>query len=456
MSSSTLYANAEEINTSEKRGKFTIGIIGCDLTGVFHACLFAEKGFKVICADENQAIANTLSKGKSAFLNRETETRLKAQLKNGHLSVTNDIKEATKSDIVVLTTKVEVDQKRKTNYAKMESVLKKIGSDLRRGSLVIVATEVGVSVVEDLIQRILEDTSGLKAGVDFGLAYSPVRLSKTQTIEDIVNQERIVAATDKAGLVMASSILGIISRNVKVSPNIKTAEAAILFEAVTQGVNRALDSELAIFCERAGLDYSEACALVESTDVKTLSLRRIGENFQKELLILLENAENLDLKLRIPATAGEVNEETVRHIVKLTRDSLRDCEKTLKRARIALLGIVQTPNMKSAPRKVARRIAEMLDAKGAKISLHDPYLSSNELGESKYPFKNTLTEAVEGADCIILLTEHEQFRHLNLKKLKIIMRKKAAIIDLSGILKPDEVEKEGFIYRKLGKGVGAK
>jgi UDPglucose 6-dehydrogenase len=94
----------------------------------------------------------------------------------------------------------------------------------------------------------------------------------------------------------------------------------------------------------------------------------------------------------------------------------------------------------------------MLEAKGAKVSLYDPAGFGNEDAEIARSIRRTLNEAVEGTDCAIFLTEHEQLKRLNLKKLRAIMRTPAALIDLVGAIEPGKAEEEGFTYRGLGRG----
>ena len=456
MSSSVLRIKPEEIDTAEKRGKYIVSIIGCGQMGVLHACLFAEAGFKVKCSDANQTIINSIMRGKAPFLKHEEELKLKNYVKNGLLDATTDVKTAvSQSDVIVITIPAKINDKKQVDYSDIENSCKKVGTSLRQGSLIIILSTVGLEVTEGLIKEILESASGFKVGVDLGLAYSPIRTPDEQTIEALTDHERIVAAADKNSLNAALAILEVtIKKGLKKTGNIKVAEAVTLFEGVHLDVNIALANELALICEKAGLDFQEVYQLMKTEDYPRLSLPTLdNENIWDEPHLLLEDAENLDLKLRIPAIAREINEETTKHAVNLTKDALRNCEKTLRRARISLLGISQTPNMKSPPKKVAKEIAKMLEAKGAKVSLYDPYLSSGEFVGMQHPLKKNLNEAVEGADCILILTGHDQFKRLNLRRLKVMMKMPAAIVDFEGTVEPDKVEKEGFVYRGLGRGV---
>jgi len=459
MSSPILHIKPEEIDTVEKRGKYTVSIIGCGQIGVLHACLFAEAGFRVKCVDADQTIVNSIVRGKMPLLKREIELKLKNYVKTGLLNATTEAKTAvSQSDVIAITIPVEIDEKKKANYSNLENTCRLVGSGLHHGSLVVVTNTVGIGVTQGFIKEALENTSGFKAGADFGLAYSPIRLLNGQTLETLSNQERIVAATDKNSLNAASTILGTFTKGyLRKTECVKTAEAVALFEAMQQDVNVALANELAVFCEKVGVDYLEAHKLAKIGAYPVLSLPTfVNGNIREISYLLLEDSENLNFKLRVPTIAREINEEIVKHAVNLTKDALRNCGKTLRRARISLLGILQIPNMRSSPKKMLEELARMLEAKGAKVSFYDPYFSSDEQRETQFHHKKNLSEALEGVDCILIVTGHDQFKRLNLKKLKALMKMPAAIVDLEGIVEPNKVEKEGFIYRGLGRGVWTK
>jgi nucleotide sugar dehydrogenase len=459
MTTSILHIKPEEIDTNEKRAKFTVSIIGCEPTAIREACLFADAGFKVICADADQSTVNLLAKGKAPFFGHEIEIKLKDHIKTGHVTATSDVKTAvSQSNIIAITTPIRIDEKKKPDYSPIEKVCKQVGASICRDSLVFVMSITGLGSVEGTFKEILENASGFKVGTDLGLAYSPIRDFYGHSLEAMTSSERIVASADKISLGAASTILESTSRNgVRRTNNVKMAEAAILFEAVQRDANTGLANELAILCEKAGVDYSEIQDFTKTLTASRVSLPwRAEEKIQEEPYLLLEDAENLNVKLRIASVAREANEGMAKHAATLARDSLRICGKTMRRARISVFGVSQTHNTKDTPKKMVKELAETLEAKGAKVTLYDPYFSENEKTESQRYFKKSLTEAVEGADCIIIMTGHDQFKRLNLRKVKALMKMPAAIVDLEGALEPDKVEKEGFVYRRLGRGVGAK
>lgn len=449
MSSSILHVKPEEIDSNEKRVAFTVGIIGSGSLGLAHACLFADAGFKVICADPDTMVASQLAKGKTPLAPSEVEAKLKKHLKTGHFSATNDIKTAvTQSQIIAITTSVGIDEKNNPDYSDMEHACKLVGASLHRDSIVIVMSAVGIGAIDSTVRENVENASGFKAGLDFALAYSP----------SCALDERFVAATDKTSLAAASTIMECITKKgIKRTNNIKAAELAALLNAVQQDLNDALANEIAFLCEKAHIDYIETQKLLTTnTSCNSTTTTPTHERTREEPYLLLESAESLNTKLRLTTVARETNEEVPKHAIALASDALRNCGKTLRRARVAILGISETPNARNPPKKMLNKLVKMLETKGAKVCVYDPYFSNNELSEMQKHVRKSLTEAVERVDCLVIITGHDQFRRLSLKKLKPIMKMPAAIVDLEAVFEPDKVEMEGFIYRGLGRGVWTK
>lgn len=439
--------------------KPTVSVVGCERNGILHACLFAEAGFKVLCADNDRAVVDRVSKAKVPFLKSEVEPILRRNLMDGRLKVVNDLENVSaQSDILIVTTAATMNEKGKIDYSNMERVLKRLGSNLHKNALIIITSVVGIGVTENVIKEILESVSGLKVSADFYLAYSPIPFPGEQTLNNLANSKRIVAALDKTGLEMASNVIGAITRTRLIkSLDIKAAEAAVLFEAARRNANLALTNEFAFFCEKAGIDYLAVQNLM-ATDIGAFAQPALEwGNEQEALQMLVEEAENQNVKLRVSAVALESNKETLRHGVNLIREALKNCGKALRRAKIALLGASQTPNMADTPKNSMRTFVKMLESKGAKPVLYDPYLSRRTATDlEQTAFKKSLTEAVEGADCIVIFTGHDQFKRLNLRKLKLLAKAPAAVVDFEGVLDPKKVEEEGFVYRGLGRGVWKK
>jgi UDP-N-acetyl-D-mannosaminuronic acid dehydrogenase len=442
-----LHLKPEEIDTNEKRGVYTVSVIGCEQKGVLYATAFAEAGFRVICTDADQTLVKSLAKGKTPFSDRETESKLKSFLRRGQLSVTSELKNAvSKSDIIIMTLTAKIDDKKHPDYSEVENACKQAGAALRQGALFIYGGVAGVGFTEGVIKETLENTSGFRMGEDFGLVYNPIQFLGPQLSASIASQELKVAAMDRISLEAAANVLGAITKkSVKQILDVKTAEAALLFTIARQDANLALANELAVFCESSDIDYFETLKLVD-TCASSFSPTIAAE--ENNAYLLVESAETLNAKLRLPALARKINEDMVRHAVNLTKDALRSCGKTLRRARVAVFGAAKT--------ETTMLFVRMLEKKGAKTRLYDPLLSKSEGSSMARLLKRSLKEAVEGTDCVVLLTKKNKFKRLNLKKLRAVMKMPAAIVDLAGTIEGKKVEGKGFTYRCLGRGVEKK
>lgn len=429
----------EEADTNDKRSKYTVCVIGCGQKGILYANAFAEAGFSVICTDANPTVIKKVAKGKTPSSQSQVEAKLKSHLNSGQISVSSERKKAvSQSDVIVIAVGAKVDEQKKTDYSQIVSACKEVGAAIHQGALVIYGGIAGFGFIEGMMKETLENTSGLKVGQGFGLAYNPILTADAS----MANLELKIAATDQTSLNAASTIFKTITKKIKEVSDVKTAEIAALFTVAKQDANRALANELAVFCENANIDYFKVIKLLELNDLNFYPTI-VDEESKHEAYLLLDSAENLNAKLRLPTLARQINEDMVKHAVNLTQDALRSCGKPLRRAKVAVLG---TAN----PTTATGVFVKMIELKGAKARLYDPI---SKMGPQEWRIvKTNLNEAVEGTDCIVILTGQEQFKNLNLKKLKALMKPPSVIVDLIGIFEPQKVEAEGFIYCGLGRG----
>jgi UDP-N-acetyl-D-mannosaminuronic acid dehydrogenase len=434
----------EDVNENEKRCKYKVSIIGCGPKGIIFGMEFAKVGFQVTCSDPDQSVVKRLSRGKLPFSDPEFEIELKALVRNDRLTVTSELQKAiSESDIIVITVPLKVNESKKIDASETLNILKAIGESLRVGTLVIYGETAEIGFIESTAKEILENTSGLKVNKDFILAYVTMNLS-TGPFKRQTSLELTIASNGKIGLDATINVLRTITKNTKPALDIKTAEAAALFEAAKKDANRALASELAVFCEKANVDYFEVSKLLNLQEQYFWPSAVDGES-KSETYLLLESAENLGAKLTLSALARKINEDMAKYAVNLTQEALRSCNKTLRRAKVALLSSAD-PSLDIVV------LVNLLESKGAKVSLYGSAARKDTFGSEVV--KTNLNETVEGADCIVIVSGQgeEQFKNLNLKRLKALTKMPSAVVDLSGALNPQEVQTEGLLYRGFGRG----
>lgn len=426
----------QDLDSSEKRSKYTVGIIGCGQKGILYANAFAAVGYRVLCIDSDPSVVKKVAKGKTPFNCPDVEAKLKSNITKGQISINSDFKKVvSQSDILVIAFTAKKDEQTKTDTSHTVQACKQVGAELQKGKLVIYGGVAGLGFTEGIIKETLEDTSGLKAGKDFFLVYNPI-----QATSGAITEVK-VAANDQASLQTASTVLKTLTSNVKEISNIKIAEVLTLFAIAKKDVNVALANELANFCEKANLDYFEVLNLLAPNDPSFWAT--ITEEYKNEAYLLLESAENFNAKLRLPGLARQINEDMLKHAVNLTQEALRSCNKTLRRARVTVFGPVDQPAMEV--------FVKQLEAKGAKVCIYDPAAKKE---TSNAMVKTGLNDSVEGVDCLVVLSGQGRFNHFNFKKLKPMMKSKPVIVDLIGKFDPRDVRTEGFIYCGLGRGTG--
>ncbi len=448
-----------DLDTLEKRRAYTVSVVGCGRMGLPHACLFAEAGFKVIGVDSDQRVIDLMKRGRASFAEPKLDALVKRHVKNGRLTATSDARKAALiSDVIVFVVPIPIDRKKKPNYFRLEKACKEVGMGLRSGSLVIFTSATSPGLTETLVKETLESASGLKAGADFGLAYSPIRAAPGRMLQDIASCVRVVGAVSEQSLKAACLFLSTIVKEQIISVrDTKTAEAVKLFENVYKDVNIALANEFAHFCEKAGIDFVEAQKAANTQpQCRLLTSKIVGGHIARDSYLLLDEADALDAKLRMLTLTRKINDEMLGHTLHLVGDALKSCGKTMRRAKISVFGVSSRPNMKEPRGSSTKKFVSMLSKKGALVKVYDPFFSHKELIEMGYSAERTLTQTVEGADCLVIIMGHDRFRRLNLRKIKFLVKKPAAIVDLGHVITPQKAEKEGFVYRGVGRGVWTK
>jgi len=376
-------------------------------------------------------------------------------VKNGRLIASTSIKQAvSQSNVIIIIEDVPVDRKGRPDYSKLEATCKEIGKALQRGALVIMATTVGPGVTETLVKNWVETASGLKAGNDFGLAFSSTEATAGRILHDISHSPRLVAGINNESLKAATLIFNSMGKSAIIPlSSIKAAETACLFQNVYRDVVLALSNELAVFCEKVGIDYAEVYKAANINPQCCLLAPEVTSGYaQKIPYLLLKEAEDFGVKLRITKLAREVNENMVKHVVKLVRKALKRCEKPLRGSRIAVFGVSCKANVKASINSETVSLIKMLESRGAKVKVYDPFFSKKELSKLGCPAENSWKTTVKGADCLLIMIGHDYFKKINLENIKVLMKSSSVIVDLSRILDPEKAKKTGISLISLGRG----
>ena len=230
-----------------------------------------------------------------------------------------------------------------------------------------------------------------------------------------------------------------------------------MFRDLYQNFNVALVNEFARYCEKAGIDFIEVQRASSEHLHCYLPIPKVAtEDKMKALHLLLEEAEAVNARLPLLILTRKTNNEMLRHILRLVKDGLQACDKPMRRARVSILGVSCQPNVKEFRGSITKKLVRMMNRKGMLVRVYDPLFSFKELTEMGYAVERTFKKTIEGADCLLVSVGHDQFKRLKLKKIKFLAKKRVTIVDIAHVINPVKAEKEGFVYRGVGRGIWTK
>lgn len=236
-----------------------ICVVGLGYVGLPTALAFAESGYEVVGADIKAGLIERLGSGKSTIPEIIEDARIADPIKSGKISFTADTPKAvSESDAILITVPTPVTEDKKPDLRAVRGAAESIAEGMSRGKLVVLESTVYPGATEEIVQKTIEDKTGLKAGPDFGLAYCPERYNPGDKEHTLENLRRVVGAIDQKWLDTAAEMYSKITRKgvMKVS-SVKTAEAAKVIENTQRDLNIGLMNELAVIFDRMGIDTRE-------------------------------------------------------------------------------------------------------------------------------------------------------------------------------------------------------
>lgn len=425
-----------------------ICVIGMGKIGLSIAVQYAGKGFKVIGCDVNPKVVDSVNNGASYIKGEpELEERVRTAVKRGLLSATTDtVKTVRESDVILVIVPLVVDKKRDIDYRTIDSVTEKVPKGLQKGSLVIYETSLPVGDTRNRFVPILE-RSGLRAGKDFYVVFSPERISSGVMFDYLRKIPKIVGGIDEKstekGAEFYEKVLD--AKIIPVSSS-EAAEATKLFGMVYRDVNIALANEFARFCQAKGLDVLEIINASNTNPHSHILAPGAGVGGHCAPVypyFLMRNASDLGINLILAKKAREINDAMPEYTVSLLEEELG----AIKNRNILVLGLAYRGNVKEAFLSPSLSVIEHLKEKGANVYVDDPLFSKEEI--ERFGAKSADLENLSSVDAAILVTAHREYANLDFGNL----REKGVklIIDGRNFLDKEMVEKHGIVYRGIGK-----
>jgi UDP-N-acetyl-D-glucosamine dehydrogenase len=425
----------------------TIGIIGLGYTGLPLAIAFAKK-FNVVGYDTNEKTVNLLLNGKSHILD-VGDSDLKQYL-NESFFPTTDHKELEKCDFIIICVPTPLTTEKEPDLGYIKSACETIARILKKGQFVILESTTYPGTTEEVGIPILE-RSGLKAGVDFGVAYSPERIdpgNRKYTVEKI---PKVVGGINEECTEIAAELYGsIIEKVVKVN-DAKAAEAVKMVENIYRNVNIALANELSLIFEKMGINTWE---VIDAAATKPYGFMPFypgpgvgGHCIPLDPFYMSYIAKRYGFIPRFIETSGEINEFMKVHVVNLVEKGLRKVNKTIYEANVAVMGLAYKKNIDDARESPSIKIIEELVNLGAEVRGYDPYVRSIKTKDGEFYSEKGMEDALRGVDCAVFVVDHDVFKEKRMGWMRGLM-KSPVVVDCKNTFD----ESDNVIYLGIGKG----
>lgn len=442
-----------------------ITVIGMGYVGIPCAALLADvPGFLVTGLQRRSKRSGWkiehLNAGKSPFEGDEpglAELIAKVVAK-GSFKATDDVDVLKDSDVILIDVQTPTDENHVPHYDSLKEVSKQIGERIKKGTLVIVESTVAPGTTHNVVQKIIEEQSGLKAGEDFHLAFAYERVMPGKLIHNIVHLPRIVGSITPEGGKRAVDLYSKIVRAKVHSTDVLTAEVSKTIENAFRDVNIAFANEMALVCESLGVNVYEVIEIVNQLDSRMMHIPGAGVGghcLPKDTWLLrhgLNEYGSQKVEAKFISLAREINNFMPIHMANLIQDALEKKGVSIEGARVTILGIAYLENSDDTRNTPALALIHALKERGAEVVLHDPYVQDGDLGLPE--IERDIYAAAKGSDCLALVTKHRDYLDLDFSKLGEIMRTRI-FVDGRNVYDEERLISLDFEYRAVGK-VGPK
>ena len=427
-----------------------IAVVGAGYVGLVTGTSFASLGNSVICVDIDSKKITSLKKGHLPIYEPGLEELVRENLRKKNLSFTSDLKSAVaKSDVIFITVGTPPKANGEADLSYVENVARTIAGQMRSYKLIVEKSTVPVQTGEWIRRTV---TRHCKKNVPFDVASNPEFLREGTAVKDFMNPDRIVLGVESK---RAQKILTELYQPLKatlVFTDIKSAEI----------IKHASNSFLAMKISFINA-ISRVCELAKA-DVEKVALgmgldRRIGRSFldagigfggfcfPKDLAAFIRISEKLGYDFDLLKAVEAINEDQKKHFVKKIEEAVWN----LSSKTITVLGLAFKPNTDDIRFAPSLDIITHLQALGAKIRAYDPHAMTHAkkvLRDVQF-FKDAYS-ACKGSDCLVILTEWDEFKEINLSRVKKLLAQ-PVVVDGRNIYDPDKMRTEGFRYFSIGR-----
>jgi UDP-N-acetyl-D-glucosamine dehydrogenase len=406
-----------------------VGIIGLGYVGLPLAVAFAEEGCDVVALDVDSRKIESISAGRSYIEDIPSE---RLQAVGERIAPTTRYAELADVEAVLICVPTPLSANREPDLTPLIDSVGALAGVLRSGQLVVLESTTYPGTTRERVAPLLEE-SGLAAGRDFQLAFSPERVDPGRTDFTLRTTPKVVGGLTEACADRAVELYELVCDTVVRVSSPETAELCKLLENIFRSVNIALVNELAMLTDRMGIDIWE---VVDAASTKPYGFMRFdpgpgmgGHCLPVDPFYLSWRAREFDMSTEFIELAGKVNQQMPYHCAWKVQRLLNDLGRPVKGSRIAVFGVSYKPGVGDLRESPALKILQLLAEQGAALCYHDPHVPSlRELGLESLPFE----EALKEIDLALIVTAHPDVDH------EQIVAHAPAVVDLRGVTRSSD------------------
>ena len=391
-------------------GQAAVGMVGLGYVGLPLAVEFAEGGLRVLGFDLSEAKVSAVNAGESYILD-VPQAVLGRLVREGRLTATHDLDRLGFCDAVIICVPTPLSKTKDPDLAMVVEATRAVAARLRPGQIVVLESTTYPGTTEELLVPLLEE-GGLKVGESFFLAFSPERVDPGNRTFGTRNTPKIIGGMTESCRQVAQALYSRAVETVIPVSSTRAAEMVKLLENTFRSVNIGLVNEVALMCDRLGVDVWE---VIEAAASKPFGFMAFypgpglgGHCIPIDPLYLSWKLKTLNYRARFIELAGEINSEMPEYVCRRVADALNEREKSVKGSRILVLGVAYKRDIDDVRESPALDILRLLEKRGARVGYNDPHVA--ELSADSAVLKSLdLYPAVEDADLVVIVTDHTAY-----------------------------------------------
>lgn len=408
-----------------------VGVIGLGYVGLPLAAAFAGAGYDVLGFDADAARVTAVNAGTSPIADVPAD-RLLGLVEDGFLQSTDEPARLAEMDAISICVPTPLGKTRDPDISHVVEATRQVARSLRRGQLIVLESTTYPGTTREVLLPLLEET-GLRAGVDFFLAFSPERIDPGNREYDVRNTPKVVGGLDAASTALAALLYRQAIETVVTVSSPEAAEMVKLLENTFRAVNIALANETALMCDRLGLDVWEVIAAAATKPFGFMPFYPGpgigGHCIPLDPLYLSWKLRTLDYRARFIELADEINGAMPGHVVGRVTDGLNRFARSVNGARVLVLGVAYKPDVDDTRESPAVDVIRLLRGRGARVAFSDPHVPALSLDGAVLRAEPLTAEALDATDCVVIVTDHRAFDYA------LVLRHARLIVDTRNALR---------------------